>query len=148
MTPVSTLLAIDPGTKKLGWAFFASGMLVRCGTSRVTGTCLGDLAARHAANLPSALEGICELMTVYAGASQKGDQNDLVRVATVGAQVVAIKTDMARFVEPRTWKGQVPKGIHHDRIREKLKDVEKMVAKNAAMDTMDAIGLGLYHLGR
>jgi hypothetical protein len=148
MTEVETLLAIDPGKKKLGWAFFSAGVLVRCGLSRIDGIdTLGRLAVIHALQLPCATRGIVELMTVYPGEG-KSAPSDLLDVATVGAEVAGRKCDFVEYVRPRDWKGQVPKEIHHPRIRERLESYELVVAKGANHDTMDAIGLGLHALGR
>ncbi len=125
-----TLLAIDPGTKKIGWAFFSGKCLVRCGLSRVDAVDgLGRLALLHALNLPCA-------------------QKDLIAVATVGAAVASMKCDFVRYVPAREWKGQVPKDIHHTRILDKLTIEELPLASKANHDTLDAIGLGLFQLGR
>jgi hypothetical protein len=56
------------------------------------------------------------------------------------------------WVEPRTWKGQIPKDIHHARIYASLSSVEqatvdrglKGVRPKLREDAMDAIGIGLY----
>jgi hypothetical protein len=52
-------------------------------------------------------------------------------------------------VSPSAWKGQVPKKIHGRRILEALEDTEKKAALTIDNhNTIDAIGLGLWVLGR
>lgn len=56
------------------------------------------------------------------------------------------------LVEPRTWKGQIPKSVHHKVIRQALPAGElltidnclKGVAKSWCEDAMDAVGLAVY----
>lgn len=147
--PAKTLLAIDPGKRKLGWAFFADRRLVRCGLSRIDGVdAFGRLAILHSLALPCAETGIVELMSVYPGDRAKGDPNDLIAVATVGAELAGRKCDFVRYVSPRDWKGQVPKEIHHERILSRLDEDEKVLVVGQNHDTKDAVGLGLYALGR
>jgi hypothetical protein len=60
-------------------------------------------------------------------------------------EAVGCKVDL---VQPRTWKHSVPKPIHHARISKALTDAERRLAEGARGDTWDAIGLGLWKLGR
>lgn len=53
----------------------------------------------------------------------------------------------ARFA-PSTWKGNVPKEQHHARVRKALTLGETQVIRDTTHDTLDAIGIGLYALGR
>jgi hypothetical protein len=69
---------------------------------------------------------------------------DLDRLA---AMVKATSPWHARF-PPRVWKGGIAKPPHHRRIIEALSEAEREVAKGATHDAMDAIGIGLYALGR
>ena len=51
--------------------------------------------------------------------------------------------------KPRIWKGNVPKKVHHRRLRSVLTPDElKAVAANADHNVWDAIGLGLFATGR
>lgn len=52
------------------------------------------------------------------------------------------------LVQPRTWKRQVPKPIHHIRIRKALTDAERALVEGQRGDVLDAVGLGLWKLGR
>ena len=48
----------------------------------------------------------------------------------------------------RTWKGQIPKTPHHHRIRRLLTSAEQATCGAYQHDKIDAVGLGLYTLGR
>jgi hypothetical protein len=65
----------------------------------------------------------------------------------------AVRTE---YVLPAQWKGQVPKAVHHKRVRATLMTDEQVVS-DVYLDTIkpalrhnvwDAIGLGLVVLGR
>ena len=55
---------------------------------------------------------------------------------------------VVELVEPRTWKGQVPKEIHGRRTMSVLTPAEAALAAGKRHDVLDAIGLGLWKLGR
>lgn len=55
------------------------------------------------------------------------------------------------YVEPHVWKGgPIKKTISHARIRRKLSSAENLIADRYALkhDAMDAIGIGLFAVGR
>lgn len=163
-------LAIDPGADT-GWALFDSGparVLLACG--------LGDPrhCPRHAA---SALRGVLiEHPFVYPRGQTK-NPNDIVKLAiNAGEWGGRYKqwTDVT-YVLPFQWKGAVPKGVHHQRILAKLSEDEREIVRNARAswsvgsgvgerisrlhetrpvpkgklhNVLDAVGLGLYQVGR
>jgi hypothetical protein len=93
-------------------------------------------------------------MHVYPGPQQKGDQNDLIAVATVvGAVCAGNRWESIRLVEPREWKGTIKKAIFAERIEGRLTTQEKETVllpgnKKLALDVWDAVGIGLFDLGR
>jgi hypothetical protein len=60
------------------------------------------------------------------------------------------------LVEPRTWKGSASKPVHHRRIWAKLNVGEQEIVKSSARgvadskhhNILDAVGLGLWAIGR
>jgi hypothetical protein len=52
------------------------------------------------------------------------------------------------LVQPRTWKRQVPKDIHNARTLKALTDAERRLVEGQRHDVIDAVGLGLWKLGR
>jgi hypothetical protein len=153
------LVGIDPGKKATGWALFRSGVLEGAGIVRgenVEVSAIGVLAAGVALRSAGCLRPdvvIIEKMVVYPGMRQKGDQNDLITLSIIGgAAAAALRGLETIFVEPREWKGQVPKAIMSKRILAELSadertKIEKMPA-SLKHNALDAVGLGMWNLGR
>ena len=159
---MSALLAIDPGTAILGWAYFESRELQCCGISNASKhKTLSDRIKCHRDNLSMWLGDVdvaCERMFYRHAAGGKVkrkdgsvgkiDPQDLIDVNLVAG---ALGT---QWVFPHIWKGSVPKAIHQRRIRSKLLDSEIRVldkcevAESYLHNTVDAVGIGLWALGR
>lgn len=65
---------------------------------------------------------------------------------------IASQFDQVVWYRPAMWKGQQSKTAHHKKIRaaltqEELKVLEKR-SKTELKHILDAVGLGLFHLGR
>ena len=143
------LIAIDPG-KVTGVAVFLD--VLRSATVCTEEQCL--MAIENAAPLRQgkpAGDCIIEIPQVYPGQQQKGDQNDLINLAVMVGRYVDRATACGfrvRLVKPREWKGQLPKDVCWQRVREtltplELSNVEK-VPKSRAHNMHDAIGLGTW----
>jgi hypothetical protein len=138
-------LAIDPGIDT-GWAVLnATGKLVACGKDQFP--CLSIRAA------------IIERPQVYAPGKSKGNPNDLITLAIrVGRyqerlQQAGVHCPDTNLFLPTTWKGQVPKEIHHARVDAALSEDERRIAYASAKvpgsrgyshDVWDAIGLARW----
>lgn len=132
--------SIDPGTRGHGWAGWEGELLFSCGFGNV-----GPFVSR-----PSL---VIEIPQVYYGSKQKGDANDLVKLAfeagKVSAEFAGVKT-----VRPREWKGTVKKEIMLRRIVSRLNDNELYLLKDLGLpshkehNVVDAVGIGLWRLGR
>ena len=155
------VLAIDPGLKCLGWALFCEGKLIACGVSRSKNNRhLGKCAQDHINNLLNLgikpeVSVLLERPKIYTLTKQKGDQNDLIAIAIVGAIVSgALSMYPVEEVFPDGWKGQMPKDVCHRRIDRRLTDEETRVketlpkAKTVRHNGLDAIGIGLFGVGR
>ncbi len=140
------LIAIDPGVRKCGIAYFND---------------LGVLTRAHYANHEETFEEsrlgdifvhlVIEMPRIYRGSGQqKGDLNDLLNLAAVVGYMEAVFPSHTR-VFPADWKGQVPKKVMNARVFSKLTlDELRRVEREGAKDhnTLDAIGVGLHHFGR
>lgn len=144
------LVAIDPG-KVTGVAVFEDGVLVRATVCDLE-ECL--LLLENTAPLNRhRLSGDCviEVPQVYPGQQQKGDQNDLIKLAIMVGRYEACATTQ-RFrvvlVKPRQWKGQLPKDVCWQRVRETLTPGEltklEKLSKSKAHNMHDAIGIGTW----
>lgn len=149
------LVSIDPGVKFLGWAEFdADKQLHDCGLIKARG--LNDMLRKTKDWFEdyARVAGVIEKPQVYAQRKMKGDANDLITIALVAGHVGAF-FDSVDFIKPRDWKGTVDKAVMcarienrwmNDRERELLKN--KRIPKSYLNNTLDAIGIGLHHLGR
>ncbi len=139
------LLAIDPGIST-GWALFSQGILHRVGTGQLWDCGYPNMC-------------IMEKPQIYPHA--KGRPNDLITLAIqVGEykQLVESRGARVELVLPHTWKGNVPKEIHHARILGKLSEAEKALVPRVKTsqknphgydnNILDAVALGMYRLGR
>ncbi len=141
-------LAIDPGVKHLGVALFEDETLVYA-TLLKTGDAqaLSELFFVHGP--PDRV--VIELPQVYARSKSKGDPNDLIAVAVVvGALTACLKN--AELIKPRVWKGTVDKSVFLKRILGKLEPGElallPKLAKSLVHNVQDAVGIGLFAVGR
>ena len=155
------VLAIDPGRDQ-GWSVyhvtmalgpsgkptFSGSTLVNCG--------LGDVPPQALPESP--LGVVIEKPEVYADrAMWKGDPNNLVTLGIrVGRALERYGEGKTTLVLPKTWKGQVPKEVHHARAKTKLTEIELArlarcvgrVAVSKQHNVLDAVALGLWYLGR
>lgn len=153
-----SLIAIDPG-KATGFAAFdASDPLEPWeGVDRlkVAGVCTLeeclDLIENYTPLRQSRPAGDCiiEQPQIYPGQHQKGDQNDLIQLAVMVGRYVDRATACGfrvTLVKPCEWKGQLPKDVCWDRVRETLTPYEltrmEKLSKSRAHNMHDAIGLG------
>lgn len=149
MTKGVRLASIDPGTRSVGFAVFTGGTLTEAGL------CVPDVT------VPPWLRDldviVVEQMQVYVQSKQKGDPNDLISVAQVAGEFVGAARVLnpgieAIYYRPSVWKRSVPKAVMGERILRALRAEERdkiaHVAKSLLHNAIDAVGLGLYELGR
>lgn len=150
-----SLLALDPGLRKAGVALFdEAGRLGVAALARnsVRGrggaAWLGmrDAVINACADLPD--EAAIEVMQIDGRGAPPADLLELNGVAgAVLGWVGAGKT-----YTPKQWKGSVPKDVHHRRAKASLsKDELGVLTRSghaAQKDVLDAVALGLFHLGR
>lgn len=153
---MSRLVAIDPGTRFTGYAWFDDKRLVDCGVLKAKGLDKMFVVCREY------FEECCNVMPpviierpqVYLQRKQKGDPNDLVSIALVAGYCASFFEKPA-FMLPRRWKGTVDKDVMCDRVRDRWMNgrerellESKYIPKSYINNTLDAIGVGMYHLGR
>lgn len=167
---MSILLAVDPSIRSPGAAIFVSNELAAACVLKLEDIG-GDIGHRtryasrricdwaRATGLPvtSATVLIYEWPQIYAAAKSKGDPNDLPGLAAVGAGVAAMMPWHSSILTPtpREWTGGVPKSTKGDpwlsargiRIASRLSEKELSLVPKSH-DAIDAVGLGLFALGR
>lgn len=161
------ILSIDPGLAAkggTGWALWTDNILVAAGlaTTSAYGLEARIIAIEH--EIDGAIgdhiagdldEVVIEQMQVYTLDKQKGDQNDLIDLSLLGGRLSCLAETLT-LVRPGTWKGQVPKSVLEKRTRATLGPGELQafergvegVAKGAHHNVWDAVGIGLWRLGR
>lgn len=125
----------DPGVKYVAYAMWLGSSLGATGMSALGGfsPMTRDLI-------------VLEKPQVYRNSpARNADIVDLaMAAATIGAQFKEVV-----WYLPREWKGQIPKTIHHRRIRGQLTDLEHRalpIKKSELKHVLDAVGIGLYHM--
>lgn len=137
-------LAIDPGLST-GWCVLdARGAIAAVGRDQTF-------------PLHSNVAAVIECPQVYRAGKSKGDPNNLITLAVrVGRyqerlEAAGVKTEL---VLPTTWKGQVPKAVHHPRVAAALSVAERCTivtsgfgeatARNRNEDVWDAVCLAKW----
>lgn len=148
MTPPD-LIAIDPG-RTTGWACFRLGKLQSADGEKfedvIIDPCLCTFGPDVIIEKPQ-----------WRPHEKKVDINDLINLAVMVGRFEQIYKSHGSLVElvwPSTWKGSVPKNVHNQRVLACLtKDELSRVpvrprARTPDHNCVDAIGLGLWKLGR
>lgn len=91
---------------------------------------------------------VIEKMQIYPNERVK-DPNDLLEVNKVVGMCHFLGETVVEYT-PREWKGQLPKRVHHARIRKALSKLELDVLGRYIKNehVLDAVGLGLHYLRR
>lgn len=174
---MTDLLAIDPSVRSPGAALFRGGVLLTAGKVKVSRMehdsegerwqyvieCIVRWAESHLCCCPEKI--VYERPQIYTAAKSKGDPNDLIALAAIGAGVAAhfsaiMPMDPSMSIDiitptPAEWAGQIPKATKGNamnspraqRILSRLTELEISRMPNQH-DAIDSVGLGLHALGR
>jgi len=152
---MTRVLCIDPG-KDSGWALFQDGLLVVCGLLKVTAEDATQYKAL-ADRVPVLDVCIVERPVIYPGRKQIASSNNIITLAlTAGAAMghLGLRARRKIYVEPRAWKGQQPKAASNIKTINLLFAAERKIVGESGVpetmlnNTLDAIGIGLWHLKR
>lgn len=156
MSKPCVLVPIDPGKLACAAAVFSpylGGHTLRAVYYGLDPKALERLVDAHRCQHPACpAECVLEVPQVYSRSTSKGDPNDLVAIAVEGGRMCS--PYRTTYVKPAAWKGQVPKHIHHMRIRKILSGEEAAIIDSYPIlaskrhNLLDAVGLGLRTLGR
>lgn len=174
---MTDLLAIDPSVRSPGAAIFRDGTLLAAGKVKIPKLECDSEGARWQAVIEHIVRWseshLCwcptkiayERPQIYTAAKSKGDPNDLIALAAIGAGVAAhfsaiMPMDPSMSIDiitptPAEWAGQIPKATKGNamnspraqRILSRLTTVEIARMPNQH-DAIDSVGLGLHVLGR
>lgn len=166
------LLALDPSVRSPGFALFRDGVLERAqrtivkssSTAVQNGSQLGPsefsrwqyVAQVITDQLPDVIHTVVfELPQIYTWGKGKGDPNQLLALAGIGAIVAAHYKTFTLSPRPAEWIGQVPKSTKGSalsspralKILSRLSVDERTLVPDSH-DAIDAVGLGLWALQR
>lgn len=155
-----TLLSIDLGIRGCGVALFNNDTLLNANyikNPRGTGNDLFVCRAMAKAIIDEYGDNhdlAIEYPQIYKDKFSKGDNNDLLPLASIAGALVTLSNcvSVVQF-KPKEWKGQLPKDASHERIFQRLtlgecERINGAVPKTLLHNVYDAIGIGLYALGR
>lgn len=140
------LMSVDPGKNEFAWAYFVGNKLSKCGL------CC-DINNKDVNKLVYGAEAVIEVPQIYPQRVWKGDPNDLIDVALTAGRV-STAFPRFEFVRPHAWKGNRPKNIDNSYTLTLLTPDELNilnychVIKSKKHNVIDAIGIGLWKLGR
>lgn len=147
-------VAIDPGKWHCGVAVFDDRLLVMANTIHIPPgrwrvERLVDTIVEYLGPVMCQESWIFETPQSYPGMHAREDDLESLRETIAGLNDLD-RVTRRRSVRPGTWKGNVPKPIHHGRIYKALStsELERTPPMATSPDTWDAIGLGLYALRR
>ena len=136
---VGALVSIDPGVHKSALAVWIGEALFWA----------DDIPNNEAQNVVLSLSGraffVIEKPVLYP--TKRKTHKDVKNLLAVVDRFLEV-AQKAKTVSPSEWKGQVPKKIHGPRIIAALTEDEKKGVDLKNHNTIDAIGLGLWALGR
>jgi len=155
------MICIDPGLRGCGVAYFnaASKQLVRA--EYVKNPITEGRGPKAHCSMARAIADqtflshdiVLEFPRIYPGVRGE-DMNDLLDLAGVDGAIAALlcsATHTIRHLFPSDWKGQVPKAKMNARVLKQLSLLERdniVTAGSKDHNTLDAVGIGLYVLGR
>lgn len=138
-------MSVDPGVRKCGVAVWRSGALVRAYTTAEAPE--GEVPP-ELLELPSDAVWVVETPRSYP--VLRVTHRDVARLRSAAFAIeTAVQPSTWRVVYPADWKGQMPKRVCRERIRGRLAPEElDCVAGRVTHDAWDAVGVGLWALGR
>jgi hypothetical protein len=148
------LLTIDPGACT-GAAYFRQGRLVWVMCKRFEQIWNDELRQFDLEYAGQHL--LIEIPRVYPSGRQPVDPNDLITLAVRAGRLIEMSRGQLGTFEtcfPSDWKAQVPDDILYKRLESVLSSEERVVvdaykcAKHTKHNMLDAIGIGLWKLGR
>ncbi len=154
-----TLVAVDAGKTKAGLAVFEVGPITPFGL--LLGACTVRIQGQHdsAERMRDALlAAAVRIGAAYSIAlvvekprkytARRRAHADLDRLLDLVQALRDARPATFRALAPSAWKGQVPKDVHGPRILRALAPAERCLVPANEHDAVDAVGIGLYALGR
>ncbi len=154
------LVAVDLGKRKVGVAVFsADGELARAKTVHtqrgkakwdpwVTSEAVAAYVYETVDYDPTKLDWVCEWPEIRPG--ERKNTHNIRTLQQVGSRLMRLLDlpGWAAQYNPFEWKRNVDKKLHHTRIFSALYPAELSIWATLGHDARDAVGIGLFALGR
>ena len=150
------ILAIDPGLRACGVAWFEKGILIKADlvsvkTMESDAKAFLEMANAVGAASPPVTHLAIEYPQQYSRAITPRESVQKL-VGVIGALAVTFSDSKTEYYLPRQWKGQVPKAVMHRRVLGRLTEAEQGLIPELPVsklhNVLDAVGIGLHHVGR
>ena len=146
------ILAIDPGKRMCGWAYFVDGKLKDCGIARTNRDDLVDGALDMSDQITVFPDVVAiEKMRVYKGSKQINPETFINISIVSGALAASIMAKENRYHFPyaNQWGSTLQKEDKNDIIKGLVPDAEEIMNKNKVANShrnhvWDAVGIGLW----
>ena len=148
------IIAVDIGTRQLGWSLFTNGEYYRSGVLKSSKINWVENIERIYYKLKIVIEKynidtfIFEKpeFWMYGKGITGATSGSIVKLSVSLGAFLSIVFNQANkkiiLIEAKKWKGQLPKRVT-------MKRINKIIKKDIKNDNeSDAIGIGLFHLGR
>lgn len=136
-----SMLCVDPGVSYYAWACYDRQKLVACGLKQ------GTEPLPRGTNPSSTFV----IESQFIDRHSRVKTSDVIALAQAAGRIAALHP-AAIWYTPNQWKGSVPKRVHQKRVLAALTEAERALLegrpKKELVQVLDAIGLGLFHLGR
>lgn len=161
VSPLKHTVCVDPGLRCTGLAVYLGATLIMAAAVENPHSGRGPEAWKAMAasvvgllRLDPAIpkDLVVEKMVSYPGSPVRVD--DLMELVGVTGAIVGAVDQCGAYTSylPRQWKKTVPKPIHNKRVLAKLTPAESAplasIRPALVHNAVDAVGLGLFHLGR
>jgi len=156
----TVLISVDPGINGCGVAYFIGDKLVKA--MYVKNPAKKDILPGYRAfSMAQAVIGtkaepwndqlVLEYPQIYRG-PRANNPNNLLTLALVDGALMGLFGNHAILYLPHAWKGSVDPDVCVARVQARLSAAEmgqvELPAASLAHNVWDAIGIGLFHLGR
>lgn len=135
------ILTIDPG-RVTGIAWGDWSTLHGCARLRP------DMGERPPFTMAELVVAEMPVLTSVGPGSLLTRGNDLITLGIrLGRLLESVRCTNVRLVAPGSWKGQVPKNLHNQRVLARLSQSERRLVSDDH-NVIDAVGLFLHTIGR
>lgn len=156
-------VAIDPGLNTSGVAIFKGGYLLdgwsvrtNCKNTdplpnriKAMGISIVHLVTTNTSTINNLLVEFPQVYDARKGLQKANSGNSVLPLAAIVGFVCAkVESYKIEYIKPREWKGQLPKNVCVNRVKNTLRIEDNRPERKLTHDGWDAVGIGLWYHGR